>query len=446
MSGSRVRDDESGSIILTVMIALVVTGLVAALLTNVYNGLATTRRYGDSANALQLADAAVNDAVKSIGNVNGSSLPLTSKTLGAAGTYTYQATLDSTANVWHIDAYGIDNSGRKRHVKAEAVPQALFSNAFFFDSGLALPSGIALDSFSDGGSLQATCSRHGVLGTNDAAHLTFASSGGGGNGQQNCTDAVWYSSSNTWKYPVDGCIGYHDPNQPAVYPPQTGQVNACPPIPATKVSSPKYAIPSVTVPTGTSFVTQKSNAGTSSQSWPAVPCDSTHHIPGGQRYYVSQVVLLPGCRVDALNGPAVIYTTGAVNIGSPNGGGSSNQNPGMNPPDTAHPLLCPTYSGSDWHGNTRTNYCPGWASNLQIYMTDGNTSTVNFGNHAAFWGVIMGANSAIATASQVEMWGAMRVAGMASGAQLTLHYDEALGSIGTGIYQIKNWREEPLGN
>ena len=47
----------------------------------------------------------------------------------------------------------------------------------------------------------------------------------------------------------------------------------------------------------------------------------------------------------------------------------------MNPPDTSNPLLCPTYAGNDWQGNTRTNYCPGWSANLQIYMTNGNTNS-----------------------------------------------------------------------
>src|SRR5205814_1775701 len=181
-------------------------------------------------------------------------------------------------------------------------------------------------------------------------------------------DQSWYGGSNTWQYPVDGCVGYHDPNQPDVWPPQYGTPNACPPIPYTKITTPKFSIPTVAVPNGTTFTTQQSGAGNGAQSWPAVPCDATHHIPGGQRWYVSQVTLLPGCRVDAANGPALVYTTGSVNIGIQNGGASSNRNPGMNSPDTSNALLCPTYAGNDWQGNTRSNYCPGWSSNLQIYM------------------------------------------------------------------------------
>jgi len=115
----------------------------------------------------------------------------------------------------------------------------------------------------------------------------------------------------------------------------------------------------------------------------------------------------------------------------------------MNAPDTSNPLFCPPYAGTDWRNNSRTLYCPGWSANLQIYMTDGNTNSINFGNAATFWGVILGQNAQIATAPQVEMWGALRIGGLAGSSQLTLHYDEALGSISTGVYTIENWREEP---
>jgi hypothetical protein len=77
-------------------------------------------------------------------------------------------------------------------------------------------------------------------------------------------------------------------------------------------------------------------------------------------------------------------------------------------------------------------------------MTDGNTNNVSFGNNATFWGVIMGQNAKISSAPQVEMWGAIRVSGLQSSAQMTLHYDEALGAISTGVYTVRNWREEPV--
>jgi hypothetical protein len=441
---SRPRD-EDGSIIVAMMVIFVATALIVSVVALVYSSMRTTRRYGDSANALQLADAAVNDAVKDIPTVAGQNMPLKTKVLGTAGSYSYSATLDPAASIWHIDAFGIDNSGVKRHVKAEASPESLFSNAFFVDSALALPSGVLMDSFTSGLTPESMCTRKGILGTNNPGNLTFNSSGGSGTAQKNCTDAVYFSSNSVWPYPVDGCVGYHDPSAPDVYPPNYGQPNQCPPAPYTTVSTPKYSIPSVAVPNGTNFVTQSSSAGNGAQSWPAVPCDATHHIPGGARYYVSQVNLLPGCRVDAANGPALIYTTGSVNIGIQNGAGSTNQTPGMNQPDTSpsNSLICTNPGTTDTHSNPGSYYCPGWSANLQIYMTDGNTNSINFGNHADFWGVIMGQNAQIATAPHVEMWGALRVGGLAGSSQLSLHYDEALGSISTGVYSIKSWREEP---
>jgi hypothetical protein len=439
---ARLRRDDHGSMVIGMIVILVATGVIVATIALIYNNMRVTRRAGNSANALQLADAAVNDAVKDLASTLGTSLGPKVKSLGTAGSYTYSASLDPAASVWHIDAWGTDTSGVKRHVRAEAVPESLFSNAFFVDSALNLPSGVAMDSFVDGSSLTRTCTRKGILGTNTPASLTFKSSGGSGNGQQNCTDAVYYAGSNQWQWPVDGCVGYYDANATPVWPPNYGQKNWCPGLPYTSVSSPKYSIPSVSVPSGTTFVTQQSAAGNANQSWPQVPCDATHPIPGGARYYVSQVTLLPGCKVSAANGPALVYTTGAVNIGIQNGGSNNNKNLGMNAPDTANPLLCPTYAGNDWLGTSRSLYCPGWSSNLQIYMTDGNTNTINFGNAARFWGVVMGQNAKIATAPQVEIWGALRVAGLVGSAQLYLHYDEALGSISTGVFRLKNWREE----
>src|SRR3954469_16239798 len=96
--------DERGSLIIALMVIFVATGFIVGAVALVYNDMRVTRRGGDSANALQLADAAVNDAVKDIPSAAGVSLPSTTKTLGTAGSYTYSATLDPAAPIWHIDA------------------------------------------------------------------------------------------------------------------------------------------------------------------------------------------------------------------------------------------------------------------------------------------------------------------------------------------------------
>ena len=98
-------------------------------------------------------------------------------------------------------------------------PRALFSNAFFVDSAVSLPSGVLDGQLHRRLELAATCTRKGILGTNDPGNLAFNSSGGGGTAQQNCTDAVCYGASNIWTYPVDGCVGYHDPEHARRVPP-----------------------------------------------------------------------------------------------------------------------------------------------------------------------------------------------------------------------------------
>jgi hypothetical protein len=455
------RDEAGNSMIMGVLIMMVATGLVTAVLVTVEQGMRVSRRNGDSANALQLADAAVNDAVKAVATTNGTSIPLQTKTLGGAGQYTYTASLDPAKTLWHIDAYGLDNTGVKRHVKADAVPESLFSNAFFVNSGIQLPSGISLDSFTSGATVQDTCTRKGVLGTNDGAHLTFQNNSNS-TPQVNCTNNVWYGglsqSQGGWGFPVDGCVAYFDENKPQSLPPGTGTSPNCPPVPYSRTTAPKYSIPSVTPPDQTGcanntspapwqcFKTQQSGAGTSAQSWPNVPCDATHPIPGGKRWFVSQLSLLPGCYVDATNGPALVYTTGAVNIGL-QGNSNTNKTVGMNKPPMSNTLLCPA-AGNGVDATQNQNplgyYCPGWSGNLQIYMTDTDSGPISFGNTASFWGVIYGQSAQISTAPNVEVWGALRVAGLNAQSGITLHYDEALGNIVTGIYRAQNWREEPV--
>src|ERR687892_135126 len=86
--------DDRGSVAVAMMIIMIVTILVAALLVTAEFGLRGSRRAGDSANALQLADAGINDATKAI-TVHTTSFT-SSGSLGTAGSYSYTATKDGT--------------------------------------------------------------------------------------------------------------------------------------------------------------------------------------------------------------------------------------------------------------------------------------------------------------------------------------------------------------
>src|SRR3954468_11965362 len=261
----RKRDrSQNGSIAITVMVMMVVTTLVVAVLATAESGLKASRRGGDSANALQLADAGVNDALRQIATTAGSTLPATTVNLGSAGSYTFSATRDAYATVWHLDSVGTDATGVKRHVKADGTTQKLFGNALFTQSTLKLASGSSADSFTDGTSAASMCTQHGVVGTNDPNHFTFNSNGQG--------QAIANCRGGTYGYATDGCVSYGDGTQ-ALPPYGSG---ACPPPPSTAKTSPALQLPQVQAPPG---VTKDQNPNNTSS--PNV-CDSTHAIRGGQ--------------------------------------------------------------------------------------------------------------------------------------------------------------------
>ena len=420
---------QRGSIPITMMVILVVTALVIAILTSAESGLKLARRSGDSANALQLADAGINDALKQIASTSQSTLSASTVSLGTAGSYTFSGTRDAFQNVWHIDSVGIDATGVKRHLKADATTQTLFGNALFTQTTLKMASGSSADSFRDGTTTANMCTQHGIVGTNTPNQFTFNSNGGG--------QAIANCRGNTWGYATDGCVSYGDGTQ-ALPPYGSG---ACPPPPSTSKTSPALQLPQVQAPGG---VTKDQNPNN-----PSTPntCDSTHAIKGGQIYYWTNVVLRQGCTVDTTSGRAIIYTPGQVEIGDTHGNSGT-----VNAPPT-NTALCGSTATSilrDAWNNPASDYCPGWAANLQIYIISGSGSPgMLFHNHAQFWGVIDAPTTTVLTdgsgSPHVDVFGSIVANSASPNAQFAFHYDDSLGDLtGTGQYQVANWREEPV--
>src|SRR3954449_12580062 len=105
------RDDERGSIALVMIVMLVTSTLTLAALTTAEAGLRSSRRSGDSANALQLADAGLNDAVKAVGASASATIDSGVISLGGAGSYRYTAQRDPLASIWHLTSTGTDPRG-----------------------------------------------------------------------------------------------------------------------------------------------------------------------------------------------------------------------------------------------------------------------------------------------------------------------------------------------
>ncbi len=422
---------------MVLMAAMIVTALVVSLLATVTDSMRFSRRSGDSANALQLADAGINDAIQTLPNQVGptynsggcaSPCPVS---LGSAGSYKYTATVDSSATVWHITSWGTDAHGQIRKVRADASAESLFGNAFFVYSNAALGQG-TLDSFKDGASPQDMCTLHGTL-SGDSGGTWF---GTNGIGNKNCQDHTY---GNGWPFAVDGCNEYSSASPPPAAP-KTG-TGQCPTT-TTNVLAPAFNPPQVVGPGGNAVAQPAVCDGNSAHS-------SLKAQANGQPYFWTTVTLRPPCRVDPSNGPVLIYSPGSIDIGNANGNsgtGTVNQ-----PLLTSAQCSAVTYTPSiDFNKNPSTDYCPGWSANLRIYQlsgVSGNAANINLRNHVQFWGIIdapSGCTQCGANGPQSEVWGAIITQSFNATAQLNLHFDDSLGRIGTGRYTATNWREEPL--
>jgi Tfp pilus assembly protein PilX len=386
---------EQGSVVMAMIVVMVATLLVVAVLATALSGLRGARRSGDSANALELADAGINDATKAI--TAHTSTFTGGSSLGSAGSYSYTATKDGT--VWHMDSTGTDATGVTRRVLADAGDQPIFGNAFFAMTSASIKG--TADSYTGTGNTCATSPASGVIGSNGT--ITFT----GGSGTKNCRGALG------WLYPADGCTFYGQATVPS------GAIGpgACPPAPATWTTPQKFYPPPVTVPSALA------NEG-------AYTCPTNGTIPSGTHLYTS-ITLSGGCQVGG-SGTAVLYSSGPVTIGTDTGSCKSL----VNAPLGACGLSFP----STW-------YQAGWPAKLAINVA-GN-GTVSFANHAIFWGVI-NAPSSLVTASgsgtpQVDVFGSVVATSAASAAQFAFHFDQSLTqAFSTGEYQITNWREEPV--
>lgn len=436
----RYRGDE-GSIALTVMVSTITIALSAALLTTVMRDIRVSRKNGDSANALQIADAGVNDAIKSLRNAVGvvgacpkfPTLPgFTRSSTIAGGTYTYCAAADTDSigrPVWHVDATGTDATGVKRRIRSDAISVPVFPNAINVMAGASFSSGFSIDSFKDEVN---RCTRKGKIATNDPANFSFGNNGN--NSSENCQN----NPNGAYTHPPDGCVALSRDGT-AQIPDSTTGSGRCPLKSAglTTAESPEFTPYGAGPP-------QVYDLPTTSGPGANFNCTNAT-LQAGKVYYYTAVTLGEGCGFPAagpfptMANPTKIYTTTLTIAG---GQGNSGLNPINQPPNSA--TVCgPTHgvSGSD------AMYCPGWSGGLQIFVVGSGQVTWS-GNHSTFWGVINAPSSSVTWSggggSQWEIFGSMVAQSVTGGTQAKWHYDENLGAVTSGRFYGKNWREEPL--
>ncbi len=457
---TRSRRDEDGNIVITMTVIMVASALIVVLTNASLQGLHLSRRAGDSANALQVSDAGVNDAISAVQTaapapctINGVSENCIQRsgTLGT-GTYTYTAWQSSGGSgMWHIDVTGVDATGVKRHVQADAATEPLFERPIYVAASGTFSSGVLLDSYSDG---LHTCTGNGVLGTRDPADLSFgtsSNSNSNGVGTANCT----YAGANP-SFPVDGCATYYtNPPAPA-FPPSTGTSGHCPPAPLTYDKQLTYSPSAPQRPSTQSnscAVTYASigstcyNFGSTSAT---LTCDVNNPLIAGKVYSYPAVSLRDGCLItgitmvtDPVSGytvpdkPVFIYTP-SLDVGVQTGGSNQVVN---QPPGALSGHTC------NLSGAANLCYMQGWVRSLSIFMTGAvGSSQVNLNNNQMFfWGLIDGPNTATHfNNSGMNFWGGLITNTATSGSQFNWHYDDTLSAMTDGKYFPQNWREEPV--
>lgn len=446
--------DEQGSIPIFMAVMVVLTAMVIVTLEAVDSDLRSSRRSGDSANALQVADAGINDAIQQAPIVPRTTSTFTRTGTLGSGTYIYTATRDANRPlIWLVDSLGTDLAGVQRRIRAQAVPGSIFNSPIFVNSSLVLSSGISLDSFTSGVSYAQMCTKRGIIGTNDPDHMQFTS-GGGGVGVANCQKKLGINSA--WAYSMDGCTSFGNDSQAL---PPTGP-GKCPPPPDTFKTPPKQFSPPAVYAPGT-----LQNPRTADFSGFKLTCDpskplvtnstgttNVQTLMGDKIYYfTSSVELYDGCRVvsPTTSGgsvdperPVFIYSAGDVKVGNTGGQGGSINAPPATSPANAVCGATAISSLSDGAGNPASYYCPLWSAGLRIRLLTASSVEIR-SNNTRFWGAIEApSGSFVLNGSGIEVWGAAVANTGSSNAQFTWHFDEGLAVITAGRYSVAAWREE----
>lgn len=453
--------DERGSIPIFMAVMLILTALVLVTVEAVDSDIRSSRRSGDSANALQVADAGINDAIQQASLVPKTTLTFTRTGTLGNGTYVYTATRDPVrTSIWHVDSIGTDAAGVKRRVKAQGVPSSIFNSPLFVNAALTMKSGISLDSFASGTSYPEMCTKKGIIGTNDPSGMDFTTTGSG-LGVTNCQKRLGIDS--TWNFSMDGCTSFGDGSQ-NLPPMGTGK---CPPEPHTFRTPPRKFTPPAVLPPGTI----PENPRVADFSGEELTCDpakpasidpsptlakrNVHTLVGDKvYYYTTSVVLRNGCKVISpatLGGftdperPVFIYSSGDVKIGEPTGTGGT-----INAPPTSTSVCGATATSTlvdaASPANPASYYCPLWSAGLRIRLLTGNTRSVEIrSNGTKFWGAIEAPSGSFElNGSGIEVWGAAVANTGVSKAQFTWHFDEGLSTITAGRYSSSAWREEGI--
>jgi hypothetical protein len=383
--------NEDGSMMLALMGSLIATSVVSVLAVSMMSSAGTTRHNQNYTLAIQAADAGIQDAIFRANN--GQDVLSATGTLGGS-TYSWNAT--PTVKGWKVVSTGTERTVT-RTLQVEIAKAPRFALAAFGDQGVELKGSNGADSYNS--ATGATNTGNGNVGSNGNINLNGASTT-----VDNITlynhDAANNSCNNNGG---SGCSH-------------------------TNVVGPKLDLAS---DTNMKFITDQLAACAAVSTLPswtastAVPPGVLPYRGGGVPWCFETLnfdvnTVLSGA--DASH-PVVVYVRGAVSI------------------ENHVTVNC--------NGCTATSTPDG--SLLQIYSAGStDTQSVGIGNHSTIAAAIYAPRAACLgnpSAAQADIFGALicgSVGRLTSGNQggWSFHYDDNLGNLGTGGYQVVRYDEQ----
>lgn len=395
----RLRQEEDGSLVFTLLAALVIGGVVLALFSVTTASTDAARRDRDFSRAIQVSDAGLQQAFTVLAQMGDTGDPdpaLMSGTL-EEGTYTWTAERRGTAS-WNVRVEGEVN-GVTRVLEAEMGQSGIFDLAAYSE-----------EVFTSGGT-----ERFG----------SYSGSGECTAGLGNCRG--WVGSNAGFE------IGSRSADRAQLF--AGAAVNA-----PTNVNTPAGVTRLTTEPAYPDLAAAAFDDGPCAGVTPqAFTFPGSTPFQEGRVYCATDVTFQKGRHDLAANPsnpgePAVFYMTGALNLVG-NGGGGGNSDFDDYKACNASKVACV---------NLGNGSAPPDATKLQFYIREGGAST-GFGtgnNHGMIAAAIYAPWASCNLSAQTGVWGAMVCGQISGNGNWALYFDERLAGINKTAFNVEAWREE----
>jgi hypothetical protein len=444
----RFRTDDDGSILLSFLAMLVISGLLLTVAGTMLNGQKQTRFDRDFEQALQVAEIGQSQLVSLIqSRPDVQTVDPVSGTTAEGGSY--EAFAVKSAYSWVVTSKGKGTDGRERTVEVQVRVRPLFSLAAFGKESMTLNGGNGADSFdsSQGTDICRTIGTDYIFpglpaaASSNSADVdarmckptklgTVATNGELRLAGQVAADADRFEIHNAARL-ADGTA------PPGVLDPLPGATGVCAAVAETCAAfygatpKGKYYRDPIEVPP----INQCNDPDTVPAAYNGDTPTSDQRQLRGERYFFTDAVLTGrSLFTGTLANPTRLCISGKLTIKEAN-------LINFRCTTVAEPMTLTTFQPS--------SPCPGggrWVprrpGTLLIFLTGQGGSSVELGNHASVSAAIFAPTAHVQAAPQGNLYGSVVANSVSTTGGWNFHYDDALGALTANApVRVQNWRE-----